>query len=141
MTFTLGRGNEIVKKATESFIPFCIGKKLRDIFGDFGRFWKSLTCEEQLRWVGPEKGAVHMAVGGIINSLWDLWGRLDKKPVWRLLADMNPEEIISLCDFSWLSDEMTKLDALNILTELESTKNERISDLEQNGFPGKILDF
>ena len=136
MTFTLGRGNEIVKKAAESFVPFCIGHKLREIFENFGKFWKSLTCEEQIRWIGPEKGAVQMAVGGIINSLWDLWARLEQKPVWRLLVDLNPDEIISLCDFGWLTDEITKEEAKNILTELEATKQERINDIHKNGFPG-----
>jgi len=135
MTFTLGRGNEIVKRAVESFTPFVIGNDIKEIFGAFGVFWKKLTCEEQLRWIGPEKGAVHMAVGGIVNALWDMWARLENKPVWRLLADMTPDEIVSLCDFSWLTDEMTREDALQMLRDLEPSKSERIAQLERTGFP------
>ena len=116
MTFTLGRGNEIVKAAAQSFKPFVLGKNIKEvcpdikpsvqfksiqIFSNFGSFWKSLTCEEQLRWIGPEKGAVQMAVGGIINSLWDMWARLEQKPVWKLLVDMNADEILSLLDFRY----------------------------------------
>lgn len=135
MTFTLGRGNEIVKAAAESFKPFVLGKNIKEIFSNFGSFWKSLTCEEQLRWIGPEKGAVQMAVGGIINSLWDMWARLEGKPVWKLLVDMNADEILSLLDFSWLTDELTRAEAREFLLQMESSKSQRESFLETNGFP------
>lgn len=135
MTFTLGRGNEIIKLAVESLLPLLIGKEIREIFSKFGKFWKTMTCEEQLRWIGPEKGVIHMATAALINALWDMWARLEKKPVWKLLVDMTPEEIVSLLDFGWITDELTEVEALKILTELEPSKIARIAELEKTGFP------
>ena len=93
---------KILKRLGPEFKPSVQFKSIQ-IFSNFGSFWKSLTCEEQLRWIGPEKGAVQMAVGGIINSLWDMWARLEQKPVWKLLVDMNADEILSLLDFRYFS--------------------------------------
>jgi len=135
MTFTLGRGNEIIRAAVDSLIPFVLNRNIREIFENFGKFWKSLTCEEQLRWVGPEKGVIHMATAAIINGLWDLWARLEEKPVWKLVTDMTPEEIISLVDFGWITDELTPDQALEILKNNESSKSHREAELEKTGFP------
>jgi len=135
MTFTLGRGNEIIAAAVESLVPLVTGREIREIFSNFGSFWKSLTCEEQLRWVGPEKGVIHMATAAIVNGLWDLWARLEEKPVWKLLVDMKPEEIISLVDFSWITDELTKDEALQILKNQYETRGEREKELSEKGFP------
>lgn len=91
MTFTLGRGTNIVCTAVESMKYLVENQNLDEIYSNFGLFWKKLTNESQLRWLGPEKGVTHLAVSAIINALWDLWGRLEKKPVWKLLVDMTPE--------------------------------------------------
>lgn len=91
LTFTLGRGTEIVRAAVNSMKFLLENVNIDEIFNGFGKFWRKLTSESQLRWLGPEKGVMHLAAGALINGLWDLWGRLEGKPVWQLLTDMEPE--------------------------------------------------
>lgn len=91
MTFTLGRGTEVVVAAVNAMKIIVEGRNLRSIYSNFGKFWRELTSESQLRWIGPEKGVTHLAVAAINNGLWDLWAKLNDRPVWRLLADMDPE--------------------------------------------------
>ncbi|CAD7077089.1 unnamed protein product [Hermetia illucens] len=91
LTFTCGRGTDVVLLAVRSMKFLVEGKNADDIFSNFGTFWRQLTSESQLRWIGPEKGVTHLAVAAIINALWDLWAKLENKPVWRLLADLEPE--------------------------------------------------
>ena len=138
LTFTIGRGTEIVCEAIRSLIPLVLGKSLIEIFTDFATFWHSITCESQLRWIGPEKGAVHLAVAAIINGLWDLWGKIEGKPVWKLLCNMTPDEIMSLIDWQYLSDVLTKDEALKILKNNFASRSERISELLANGYPAYI---
>ena len=135
LAFSLGRGNELICKAMEVLEPYLVGKKLSDIYGSFGEFWHGITQDGQMRWLGPEKGVVHMAAAGVFNALWDLYAKKLKKPVWKLLADMSPAEIISLVDFSYLSDAMTKEDALKILETCKLTQKDREDDLLKNGYP------
>lgn len=98
MTFTLGKGTQIVCTAVDA-LKFLLEKQpLKEVFGNFGLFWRKLTSEPQLRWLGPEKGVIHLACSAIINALWDLWGRIEGKPVWKLLSDMEPE-VSTQCDF------------------------------------------
>ena len=82
--------------------PFVVGKKLSDIFDNFSYFWRSLTSESQLRWIGPEKGAIHLATGAVVNALWDVWAKLEHKPLWKLLVDMEPEQLVSVIDFRYM---------------------------------------
>jgi L-fuconate dehydratase len=96
LTFTIGRGNELCVAAIHSLAPFVVGQRLEEIVADFGRYWDRLTNDGQLRWVGPEKGVLHLATAAVINALWDLWARAVGKPVWKLLADLTPEEIVRL---------------------------------------------
>ena len=138
LTFTIGRGNEVVCAAIKSLEPLVVGRSLIDIFTDFASFWHSLTCETQLRWIGPEKGAIHLAVAAVINALWDLWGKIEGKPVWELLSDMSPEEIISLIDWQYLSDAITKDEALAILYKQYPSRRERVEELKENGYPAYI---
>lgn len=134
-TFTLGRGNNIVCKAIEAF-KFLIEKRsIDDIFRNFGSFWRELTSEPQLRWLGPEKGISHLAVSAIIASLFDLWGKLENKPVWKLLSDMEPEFLVSLIDFRYCSDVLTKEEAIDMLKKAAVGKEEREEELKQNGYP------
>ena len=135
LTFTVGRGNEVVCAAIDSLLPLVVGKNLLDIYTDFASFWHALTCDSQLRWIGPEKGAVHLAVAAVVNALWDLWGKIEQKPVWQLLSDMSSEEIMSLVDWHYLSDVLSKEEALQILKRNEPSRAERVEEVKQNGYP------
>ena len=135
LTFTVGRGNEIVCAAITSLLPLVIGKSLLDIYTDFASFWRCLTCDSQLRWIGPEKGAVHLAVAALVNGLWDLWGKIEQKPVWKLLCDMSSEEIMTLIDWRYLSDALSEEEALQMLKKIESSRPERVEEIIKNGYP------
>ena len=109
------------------------------IFTEFGSFWHSLTNESQLRWIGPEKGVVHLATAAVINALWDLWGKIEGKPVWKLLVDMSPQEIVSLVDFTHLSDTLTSADALDLLKSMQSGRSTREQQLLDSGETNSVL--
>jgi len=135
LTFTIGRGNEICCAAVEALRPLVIGARLEEITYDMGAFWRRLTGDSQLRWIGPDKGAMHLATGAVVNALWDLWGKVQHKPVWRLVADMSPEEIVRCIDFRYLSDVLTPAEALALLRKAAPGKAARIADLEHEGYP------
>ena len=137
-SFTLGKGSEVVVTAMNSLSPLVVGKSLLDIFTDFSTFWHQLVGESQLRWIGPEKGAVHLAAAGIVNALWDIWGKIEGKPVWQLLSDMSPEEIISLVDFTYMTDVVTRGEALEILRKNQSSRGQRVTELREKGYPAYI---
>lgn len=102
LTFTCGRGTEIVVQAVKTLRFLVEGKNCQNIWQDFAKFYRNLTSESQIRWVGPEKGVVQLATAAIINALWDLWGRREQKPVWKLLADMSPDQLVSTIDFRYM---------------------------------------
>ena len=133
--FTIGRGNEIEAAAISALAHLVVGLDVESVVADLGGFARSLTGDSQLRWLGPEKGVMHMAIGAVINAVWDLAARLANKPVWRLIADMTPEQIIELIDFRYLTDALTPDEALEILRRAEPTKSDRISDLIARGYP------
>jgi L-fuconate dehydratase len=135
LTFTIGRGNEICCAAVEALRPLVIGAKLGDITYDMGAFWRRLTGDSQLRWIGPDKGAMHLATGAVVNALWDLWAKAQHKPVWRLVADMSPEELVRCIDFRYLTDVLTPAEALALLRKAEPGKAARRADLEREGYP------
>lgn len=137
-TFTLGRGTEVVLRAVSSLTPLLLGKSLVSIYSDFGVFWHTLVNESQLRWIGPEKGVVHLATAAIINALWDLWGKIENKPVWKVLCDLSPDEIVSLVDFTHLTDTLTKDEAIEILKRNAPTRALREKELKEKGFPAYI---
>ena len=137
-TFTLGRGTEVVLKAVSSLTPLLLGKSLVSIYSDFGVFWHTLANESQLRWIGPEKGVVHLATAAIINALWDLWGKIENKPVWKVLCDLSPDEVVSLVDFTHLTDTLTKDEAIEILRRNAPTRTLREKELKEKGFPAYI---
>ena len=95
LTFTIGRGNDLCRAGIELLMPRLTGLKLSDITADMGAFWRHMTGDSQLRWVGPDKGVMHLATGAVVNAVWDLWGKATGKPVWQLVADMEPEEIVA----------------------------------------------
>jgi L-fuconate dehydratase len=115
LTFTIGRGNEICCAAIEAMRHLVVGLDLDWIHEDMGRFWRHLTSDSQLRWIGPDKGAIHLATGAVVNAVWDLWAKAVGKPLWRLVADMSPEEIVRAIDFRYLTDCLTPDEALDLL--------------------------
>ncbi len=139
-TFTIGRGNQLCCSAIESLRPLIIGQTLEDIESNLGVFWRRMTSDSQLRWVGPEKGVIHMATGAVVNAVWDLISKVAGKPLWRYLSDMTPEQLVRCIDFRYISDAITPAEALEMLKKLEPTKSERIAHLEAHDCMG-ILDF
>ena len=135
LVFTGGRGNEIVVAAIESFGARVLGRDLDELLSDLGSAARSLVHDSQLRWLGPEKGVSHMAAGAIINALWDLAARRVKKPLWKYLAELSPEELVAAVDFTHISDALTPEEALQILRDGQAGKEGRIAELEQNGYP------
>jgi L-fuconate dehydratase len=135
LIFTIGRGNDICCRAVESMRHLVIGKDLGDIKADIGRFYDELRSDSQLRWLGPEKGVMHMAAGGVMNAVWDMWARSEGKPVWRLLSDMTPEEFVDCLDFRYVDDALTRDEALAMVRKNADTREERIRYLEENGYP------
>jgi L-fuconate dehydratase len=134
LTFTLGLGTELCVAAAEALAPAVIGRTLADITGDMGTFWRSLTEFRQLRWVGPEKGVLHLATAAVVNAIWDLWGKAVGKPVWRLVVDLTPEEFVRLIDFRYITDALTPDEAIAILRANQASKDMRISEMEKNGY-------
>jgi len=135
LTFTIGRGNELCVAAIHSLAPFVVGQRLEEIVADFGRYWDRLTNDGQLRWVGPEKGVLHLATAAVINALWDLWAKAVGKPVWKLLTDLTPEEIVRLVPFRHITDALTPDEALQLLRRQAPTRAEREQELFRSGYP------
>ncbi len=135
LTFTNGRGNEICVAAVRAFAHLVVGRELDSITADFATFWRELACETQLRWLGPEKGILHMSMAAIINAVWDLYAKAEGKPLWKLLAGMTPREIVSCIDFRYITDALTPEEAIAILEKHESTKQKREAELLRDGYP------
>ncbi|TEA71878.1 L-fuconate dehydratase [Allopusillimonas ginsengisoli] len=135
LTFTIGRGNDVCCAAIRAMAHLVAGLDLNWIAEDMGRFWRHVTSDSQLRWIGPDKGAIHLATAAIVNAAWDLWAKAEGKPVWRLVADMTPEQIVRLVDFRYITDCITPEEALALLREREHGKAARLGDLVANGYP------
>jgi L-fuconate dehydratase len=135
LTFTIGRGNEVCTAAIESFRHLVVGRDLREITSDFGGFWHSLAGESQLRWLGPEKGVIHLALAAVVNAIWDLYGKVEGKPVWKLLTDMTPAQLVSCIDFHHITDAITRDEAIAMLERHAVTKSAREAELLENGYP------
>lgn len=135
LTFTIGRGNEVCVAAIEALRPRVVGLELEAIAADPAGMWRHLTGDSQLRWIGPDKGAMHLATGAVVNAVWDLWAKAVGKPVWRLVADMTPEQLVDCIDFRYLTDAVTRDEALAMLTRRAAGKAERIARLEESGYP------
>ncbi len=134
LTFTIGRGNDICCAAIEAMKHLIVGLDLDWVRENPGRFWRHVTSDSQLRWIGPDKGAMHLATGAVVNAVWDLLAKESGKPVWRLVAEMSPEEILDIIDFRYLTDALTPDEALAILKKAEAGKAERIATLEKEGY-------
>ncbi len=135
LIFTIGRGNEICCQSVNSLSHLLIGRDLDDIKANMGRFYEELRSDSQIRWLGPEKGVIHMAVGGIANAVWDLWARSENKPVWRLLSEMPPEQFIDCADLRYVEDVLTKQEALEIVTRTAANRQDRLNLLQNTGYP------
>ena len=133
--FTIGRGNEIQLAAIRAFEPLVAGLDLEDTLADLGGLYRMLVGDSPLRWLGPERGVVHMAVGAVLNACWDLAARRAGLPLWRLLAGLQPAEIVGLVDFRYLRDALTPDEALDLLERAAAGKAERIATLEHYGYP------
>lgn len=133
--FTIGRGNEVEIAAIKAAAHHIVGTNVEESLADMGSTAKRLLHDSQLRWLGPEKGVMHMAIGAIINALWDLRAKREGLPLWELLARLSPEEIVSLVDFRYLTDALTPAEALDILGKAEEGKEHRIHTLKEAGFP------
>ncbi|GAA0675305.1 L-fuconate dehydratase [Sphingomonas insulae] len=135
LTFTIGRGNELCLAAIETLRERVVGLDLAAIIDAPGRFWRHVTGDSQLRWVGPDKGVIHLATGAVVNAVWDLWAKQAGKPLWRLVADLTPEQFVAAIDFRYITDCITPDEALAMLRAVEPGKAERIGRLEAEGYP------
>lgn len=134
--FTIGRGNDVQVAAIKALEHYFVGKDTEAFLDDMGATWKMLVHDSQLRWLGPEKGVMHMAIGAVINALWDLRSKRAGEALWLHLAKLSPKEIVSLVDFRYLTDAITPDEALRILEKQEQGREERIQDLLETGYPG-----
>jgi L-fuconate dehydratase len=135
LTFTLGRGTELCVEALKYLARFVLGRPLSAITDDLGAFYRELTSDSQFRWLGPEKGVIHLATGALINAVWDLYARVEGKPLWKLLADMDSEEIVRAIDFRYITDALTPEEALQMLCERRAGMEARLKQLQQTGYP------
>ena len=135
MTFTIGRGNELCVGAIEALAPLIVGRTLESFTADMAGFWRHITGDSQLRWVGPEKGVIHLATAAVVNAVWDLWAKVERQPLWRLVAGLTPEQFVGCIDFRYISDVLTPAEAVALLKRIEPTKAQRIAQLEKTGYP------
>ncbi len=135
LTFTIGRGNELCVAAIQSLAPLLVDQSLDSITQDMGAFWRHITGDSQLRWVGPEKGVIHLATAAVVNAVWDLYAKSEQKPLWQLLCDMTPEQLVSCIDFRYITDALTPSEAIDILSENYASRSSRIDEMHADGYP------
>lgn len=135
LTFTIGRGNELCVAAANSLRSLLVGRSLAGITSDMGAFWRHMVGDSQLRWVGPEKGVLHLATAAVVNAVWDLWAKVEGKPLWKLIADMTPEEIVRCVDFRYITDAISPQQAVELLERNVASRDQRIAQLQRDGYP------
>jgi L-fuconate dehydratase len=135
LTFTIGRGTEVCVAAIDALLPHVVGATVEELIADLGGLWRELVTDTQLRWLGPEKGVIHLATAAIVNAVWDLYAKVEGKPLWKLLVDMPPERLVACIDFRYIDDALTPDEALAILRRNEASKGEREQRLRAEGFP------
>ena len=135
LTFTIGRGNDLCVATARALAPLVVGLSMEDIAADMAGFWRRITGDSQLRWVGPEKGVVHLATAAVVNAVWDLWAKIQGKPLWKLLVDMTPEQIVSCVDFRYITDAVTPDEAIEILRACAGTRATREAEMRHSGYP------
>jgi L-fuconate dehydratase len=135
LAFTIGRGNEVCVAAIDALAPQVAGATIEDLVADCAGFWRRLVTDSQLRWLGPEKGVIHLATAALVNAVWDLRAKLAGKPLWKLLVDLTPEELVACVDFSYIEDALAPEEALDLLQRNAATRSEREAILLRDGFP------
>ncbi len=135
LTFTLGRGTDLVVQALNYLTRYVVNRSLSSLTEDMCAFSRQLTDDSQFRWLGPEKGVIHLATGALINAVWDLYARVEKKPLWQLLIDLEPEQLIKAVDFRYIDDALTPAEALGILEKAKDGREERLALLKETGYP------
>jgi L-fuconate dehydratase len=135
LTFTTGRGTEVVVAAVRALAPRVVGQSLESIAADMAGFWRHVTGDTQVRWLGPDKGATHLATAAIVNAVWDLLAKREGKPLWKLLADMTPLQLVACVDFRYLTDALTPEAAVSMLEAEQAGKSRREAEMRRDGFP------
>ena len=135
ISFTIGKGNDLCVKALDHFIPLFEGRDISEIERDMHHFWRQCTNHSQLRWVGPEKGVIHLAVAALFNALWDIVSKFHHKPLWKYILELDVEELLNKLTFSYLEDVITKEEASIIIKEKRTNLNKNVQDVIENGFP------
>ncbi|HKX63103.1 MAG TPA: enolase C-terminal domain-like protein, partial [Verrucomicrobiae bacterium] len=135
LAFTIGRGNEVVVVAVRALAPLLLGRTLASIKSNMGQFWREMTGDSQLRWIGPEKGAIHLATAAVVNAVWDLYAKSEGKPLWKLLADMEPAQLVACVDFRYVTDALTPDQAYEFLRRKVAGKRQRQAELMESGYP------
>jgi L-fuconate dehydratase len=135
LTFTNGRGTEIVVAAVRALEFVVVGRSLEEITGGMREFWRALTSEDQLRWLGPEKGVIHLATAAVVNAVWDLWAKVEGKPLYRLLSDLEPEQIVDAIDFRYIEDALSQDEALELLRSMRPGRQGRLEEIVESGCP------
>src|ERR1700736_3218697 len=135
LTFTIGRGTELCVAAVHLLAHHVVGRTIEDIASDMAAFWRGLVADSQLRWLGPEKGVVHLATAALVNAVWDLYAKIEGKPLWKLLADMSPEQLVACIDFRYIDDALTPDEAVDLLRRQVSGRRKRETEMIRDGFP------
>ena len=135
LTFTIGRGTELCVAAVHLLAHHVVGRTIEDISSDMAAFWRGLVADSQLRWLGPEKGVVHLATAALVNAVWDLYAKVERKPLWKLLADMSPEQLVACIDFRYIDDALTPDEAIDLLRRNAPTRQQREAEMVRYGFP------
>src|SRR5260370_1985041 len=135
LTFTIGRGTELCVAAVHLLAHHVVGRTIEDIASDMAAFWRGLVSDSQLRWLGPEKGVVHLATAALVNAVWDLYAKTEGKPLWKLLVDMSPEQLVACIDFRYIDDALAPDEALDLLRRQVSTRAKREKEMLKDGFP------
>ena len=130
MTFTIGRGNELCCAGIRSVADLLVDQTVESLMKEPASLYRRITGDSQLRWVGPEKGVIHLATAAVINAVWDLYAKIHNKPIWQLVCDMSPEEFAACVDFRYITDALTPTEAVELLQRNESTKQQRIEELQ-----------
>jgi L-fuconate dehydratase len=135
LTFTIGRGTDLCVLAARYIAEPLVGRDVDELAASLGPTYRQLVGDSQLRWLGPEKGVVHLAAAAVLNAVWDLVARHAGKPLWRLVAEMEPTDLVAACDFRYLADALTQYEALEMLERLAPTRAQRLEHLAQVGYP------
>jgi L-fuconate dehydratase len=135
LTFTVGRGNELCVAAVDLLAVHVVGRTLEDVTADMRGFWRELVADSQMRWLGPEKGVVHLATAALVNAVWDLYAKLEGKPLWKLLADMSPEQLVACIDFRYIDDALTPAEAIELLRRQLPGRASREAEMLRDGYP------